>query len=91
MSNTGSFADDTSIIVPNHSHIEFTNLYNKVFEYINEWFRFNQLFLIFDKIYYLQFITIYSHKISKLLIFTRNNFLHYSLIVHYHGIKILLN
>jgi len=64
ISNPVLFADDTSIIVTKHNNTEFKNDSKKVFGYINERFRINKLFLVFDKIYYLQFITKNSHKIK---------------------------
>jgi len=47
ISNPVLFADDTSIIVTNHGHTEFTNDSIEIFGYINEWFRINQLILKF--------------------------------------------
>ena len=58
------FADDTSIIVTNHSPTDFTNDINKVFGNINDWFIINLLSLNSDKTYYLQFLTKNSHKIN---------------------------
>jgi hypothetical protein len=55
------------------------------------------LLLNSDKTYYLQFLTNSTHKMNiniccenKLLMLMAPNFLDYSLIVHYHGITILI-
>lgn len=58
------FADDTSIIVTNHSPTDFTNDINKVSGNINDWFIINLLSLNSHKTYYLQFLTKNSHKIN---------------------------
>ena len=43
------FANDTSLIITNHSPIEFANNLKKIFADINEWFRSNLLFLNVNK------------------------------------------
>ena len=58
------FPDDTSIIVTKRSHTQFANDSNRLFENINDWFGINLLSLNFHKIYYLQFMTKYIHKIN---------------------------
>jgi hypothetical protein len=58
------FADDTSIIVTNHSPTEFTDDINKVFGSISDWFRINLPSLNFDKTCYMQFLTKNSYKIK---------------------------
>ena len=51
------FADDTSIIITNHSPSQFKEDINNIIENINDWFRGNSLSLNFDKTYFLQFST----------------------------------
>jgi len=93
------FPGDTSIIVTNRSHTQFTNDSNRLFENINDWFGINLLSLNFHKLYYLQFMTKIIIKLtwinsvgkSNLFIFTAPNFLDYSLVAVYHGITILLS
>jgi len=51
------FPGDTSIIVTNRSHTDFTIGSNTLFENINDWFGVNLLSLNFHKIYCLQFMT----------------------------------
>jgi hypothetical protein len=62
--NWFSLADNTSIIVTNHSPTEFANDINKVFGNINDWFRINLPSLNFDKTCYMQFLAKNSYKIN---------------------------
>jgi len=93
--NSVLFVDDTIIVVTNHAVQNLKNDSKNTLRNINEFFRINKLSLNFDKIYYFQFMTNifikltrkYSIKINKLFICIVTNFLHYSSIVHYRGIK----
>jgi hypothetical protein len=58
------FADVTSIIVTNPSHLDYKNNIINIFENINDWFKANLLTLNFDKTYYIQFITKNSSTIN---------------------------
>jgi len=49
------FADDTSILLTSPNNIQMQSDLNFVFEQLNKWFKSNQLFLNFDKTYFIQF------------------------------------
>jgi hypothetical protein len=66
------FADDTSIIVTNPNQLDFKNDINKVFNYINKWFKANLLSLNIDKTYFMQFSTTNSY-VTDLNITYNNN------------------
>jgi len=66
------YADDTSFIITNLSPIEFVDKLNEVFTNVNERFRYNLLFLKFNKTTYLQFQTKNSQKLSSNIKFLNN-------------------
>jgi hypothetical protein len=49
------FADDTSILFTSPNNLQMQSNFNLVSEQLNEWFKYNQLFLNFDKTYFIQF------------------------------------
>jgi hypothetical protein len=49
------FADDTSIIITNHSPSKFKEGINNITDNISDWLRGNSLSLNFDKTHFLQF------------------------------------
>jgi hypothetical protein len=49
------YADDTCIIVTSPNLENYEKQTNKIFRYINYWFKFNQLVLNYNKTHYLQF------------------------------------
>jgi len=54
-------ADDTSVIVTNHSLSKFKEYFNNIIDNIHNWFRGNSLSSNFDKTYFLQFSTKISY------------------------------
>ena len=63
LSNLVLFADDTRIIIANPSPSKFKEDINNITDNINDWFKVNLLSLIFDKTYFLQFITKSSYEL----------------------------
>jgi len=49
------FADDTSILLTSPNNIQMQSDPNLVFEQLNKWFKSNQVFLNFNKTYFIQF------------------------------------
>ena len=58
------YADDTSIIIANHSPSKYKEDINNIIDNINDWFRSNSLSLNFDITYFLQFRPKNSYEIN---------------------------